>query len=678
MNATESRSWERLSICLSLLLATSFADTVASAAPPDIALKAQQLLRSHCHVCHGQDGADEGGFNHVLSRDRMVATERIVPGKPDESPLFTQVKAGRMPKDGELLAKAEQQILRDWITAGAPDFDPPQVARSFLGPEYVYSQMQADLTGMPAVFRHFVRYFSIAHLYNAGVSEDELASYRHGLSKLVNSLSTGPHVVQPKVIDPAGTVLRIDLRDYAWDDDTWNRILEFNPYGVEYELDAATFCREQTTTGVPMLHADWFVHEAARPPLYHDILEIPETSVDAEAFVRIDVAEDIHEGRVARAGFNGSGVSRNNRLIERHATWFGAYWQSYDFGKNSGSANLFSHPLGPGPGQNDFQHDGGEIILSLPNGLQAYMLVDSVGNRIDEGPTNIVADPKSPNQAVINGISCMSCHNQGMIDKVDQVRNHVLKSAKAFTAEDREAVLKLYPPAKEMAELFAQDRERFRIALEATGANFGRSDPIYTLARRFEAELDLAAAAAEAGLRPQELLDTLDKAPDLARTLGPLATGLSVQREVFANAYSDLMYQFPGRTPLAAMAADFFDLPAVWQGKATETSNNANAIPVYDMNLTLETNEDGKISGTIAWPKQNNTITKFEGTVSTDLVQFTETGYASENEDVGIGAVYVGKVRGDFVRGEWTLSKEGLEAKGAFDLKLKRQLPLPE
>src|SRR5687768_9524204 len=93
MSAIEPRSWGRLKVCLSLLLATTLSATAVSAAPPEIALKAQQLLRSQCHVCHGQDGADEGGFNHVLSRDRMVATERIVPGKPDESPLFTQVKA---------------------------------------------------------------------------------------------------------------------------------------------------------------------------------------------------------------------------------------------------------------------------------------------------------------------------------------------------------------------------------------------------------------------------------------------------------------------------------------------------------------------------------------------------------------------------------------------------------
>ena len=81
----------------------------------------------------------------------------------------------------------------------------------------------------------------------------------------------------------------------------------------------------------------------------------------------VDATEDINDADVLRAGFNGSGISRNNRLIERHETPFGAYWKSYDFGSSTGRKNLFASPLGPGPGANTFRHDGGEIIFTLPN-----------------------------------------------------------------------------------------------------------------------------------------------------------------------------------------------------------------------------------------------------------------------------------------------------------------------
>jgi hypothetical protein len=114
-------------------------------------------------------------------------------------------------------------------------------------------------------------------------------------------------------------------------------------------------------------------------------LKLPSTDIELERQLRIDVAEDIRKELVQRAGFNGSGVSQNNRMLERHRTGFGAYWRSYDFASNLGRKNLFRHPLGPGEAPSLFQQDGGEIIFNLPNKLQAYMLVDARGNRIDKG-----------------------------------------------------------------------------------------------------------------------------------------------------------------------------------------------------------------------------------------------------------------------------------------------------
>ena len=48
--------------------------------------------------------------------------------------------------------------------------------------------------------------------------------------------------------------------------------------------------------------------------------------------------------------------------------------------------NIFAHPL-------DFSQDGGEIIFNLPNGLQAYLIVDREGVRIDAAPISIVSEP---------------------------------------------------------------------------------------------------------------------------------------------------------------------------------------------------------------------------------------------------------------------------------------------
>lgn len=253
--------------------------------------------------------------------------------------------------------------------------------------------------------------------------------------------------------------------------------------------------------------------------------------------------ENLRTRKVWRAGFNGSGVSQNNRLIERHESDLtnGAYWKSYDFGGNDGRKNLFAHPLGP-KGENAFEHDGGEIIFNLPNGLQAYLLVDAKGQRIDKGPPAIVSDPVQKDRAVVNGLSCMSCHVAGMIRKQDEVREHVEQNRASFTAREVETVQAIYPPAAKFDEFLKEDAARFAEAMQKSGAPVAKQDPIVQLALRFEAELNAKLAAAELGLPVDEFLKALDSSPTLGRTLGSLKVpGRTIKREVFVSTFGDIV-----------------------------------------------------------------------------------------------------------------------------------------
>ena len=67
-------------------------------------------------------------------------------------------------------------------------------------------------------------------------------------------------------------------------------------------------------------HVDWFIATASLPPLYHDILDLPETDRELEERLEVNVVENIRNApgkRVWRAGFNDSGVSNHNRVVER-------------------------------------------------------------------------------------------------------------------------------------------------------------------------------------------------------------------------------------------------------------------------------------------------------------------------------------------------------------------------
>ena len=285
-----------------------------AAADPDLARKAQLVLKNHCYRCHGHNGANEGGFNYALDTRQLLNRRKVIPGDPGKSRLYKRLVSddNPMPPEEEKSrpTKDDISLVKKWIEAGAPDSQPAEAKRGFLSNAEMVKRIAADLEGVAERDRRFTRYFTLAHLYNAGLSGDEMQSYRHGLSKLVNSLSWGRRVVVPKVIDPAGTVFRIDLRDYQWNEKVWDAVLAVNPYGVAATTEEAKRAADLSRCPLPYVRGDWFVAAASRPPLYHEVLQLPKTEQELEKLLRVDVAEDIRSERVARAGFNSSGVSR--------------------------------------------------------------------------------------------------------------------------------------------------------------------------------------------------------------------------------------------------------------------------------------------------------------------------------------------------------------------------------
>jgi len=543
------------SICGFLTLAVFLFSPIKANAQNEISKRAKAVLEKHCVACHNGDYG-ENGFSFVLQQPRLVAKKYVTPGNLKDSPLYQRISKEEMPPGDvkQRPSKEDVVIIREWIEAGAPDFNPPVPEREIVTPSKMLELMLADLNTFNPRDQKFIRYYTLTHLSNAGFSDEELQNYRNALSKLINSLSWGRDIVVPKAIknDPTKSILRINLNDYDWDEKTWESIVAANPYGVVYATEVARKCSQQVGCNLPYVRGDWFVHAAARPPLYHTILKLPKTDKELETQLRIDVAENIRKELVRRAGFNGSGVSQNNRLLEWHRTGYGAYWKSYDFAGKVDRKNLFQHPLGPGDAKELFQHDGGEIIFSLPNKLQAYMLIDGKGQRIDRGPLNVVSDPKQKDRTVVNGISCMSCHAQGMLNKVDQVREAALKAKNSYTVNELTTILRLYPEKKEFddklsesAKLFKEAVEKtfFREAVENSGTKLSTTEPIFVLSRRFEDEVDLKLAAAELGVHPDDFLKGLGKAPAaINRAFSTLRLdGGTVQRDVLVTAFGELI-----------------------------------------------------------------------------------------------------------------------------------------
>ena len=418
-------------ICL-LMFVSSYQSVDAQ---ENLAQQAYAIFEQSCLNCHGEHGAFTEQI--IIEHTALIETGAVVPGKPIESELYKRLlvkdPAKRMPLGQPQLPPAAILTIGNWIQRGAPDWQMPERDTAFITPKAMLDTIEEHVNSLAPFDRAFARYFTMTHLYNAGDSTETLRAYQRALSKLVNSLSWGRKVINPRSIDPKETIFYIDLRNYEWEIGTnrWTLIEAEYPYEIEFNAPTQTALREKLMNlreamdcEVPLVHVDWFLATASLPPLYHDILGLPETDRALEARLEVNVVENIRNAaglRVWRAGFNDSAVSNHNRVVERHISRYGAYWKSYDFEGSVGTQNIFTHPL-------SFEHDGGEIIFNLPNGLQAYYLADAGGRRLDEAPIDIVANPAASDPTVRNGLSCIGCHTEGMKDFEDQVRGVVQKN----------------------------------------------------------------------------------------------------------------------------------------------------------------------------------------------------------------------------------------------------------
>ena len=493
----------------------------AAQAQENLAQEAYTLFQQNCLLCHGEHGSFTEDL--IIDYTALIENGTVIPGDPNASEFYKRLiedtpEKPRMPWGSPALSDSALETIRQWIAVGAPNWE-VQYDVNFITMDAMLNTIQAHLETLLAFDRPSARYFTLTHLYNAAESPEALDAYKIALSKLVNSLSWGFQVINPTPIDLQETIFYIDLRHYEWDirNEAWTQIEREYPYSINFDPETQAGLHEKLTNlrtemdcEVPFVHADWFLANASLPPLYHDILDLPETDRELEQQLEVNVTRNIDTApgvRVWRAGFNDSGVSNNNRVVERHTSRYGAYWKSYDFAGSVGQQNIFTHPL-------TFRHDGGEVVFNLPNGLQAYYISDASGNRIDEAPTTIVSNPAASNPAVRNGLSCMGCHTGGMKTFEDEVRAVILKSP---DGPAKTQGLRLYVEQPVMDGRVEVDTKRYRVALEKTGGVFGGIEPVHRFYEAFQNPVDAAHAAASVGLETEMFLEKIRENLSLQR-----------------------------------------------------------------------------------------------------------------------------------------------------------------
>ena len=492
-----------------------------------LAAKAQKILVENCYQnCHDKN---DGTFDATKYQTLFAPFEgdkvAVKRGNPDESEIIRQITGARpaMPKGGYQKQKGVPlpdnmvQTLREWITAGAPEWAKENVKteRKPISEKRVLDAIISDLETVPADERRFRRYYSLVNLWNnPQVKADDLEIYRLALSKLLNSLSWERDIVVPVACGPENMLLRINLKDYFRKNgplETWKHILAAYPYGFKVNglEDETEKIQDLSEAALPYVRADWFVTYASVPPLYNDILNLPDTAEKLERLLGVNAAQDVADYRVIRGGLGRlkkSGVSVSNRAVQRHSTAYGAYYKSFDFKDDNGEGkNIYASPLHMNP-------DGGEFIFNLPNGLQAYLITQTVRDNngreigqksIPTAPESVVSIQNKKPPTVINGVSCMNCHFAGIKKFDDEVRDHINGLTLADADFDLRVAKRLYPGKEALMEKLDSDERVFLAALEKTDnpkAMGETTEPIGVASDHYFEAMTTEEAASEAGL----------------------------------------------------------------------------------------------------------------------------------------------------------------------------------
>ncbi len=492
-------------------------DGVTTAPAKGMAKKVLAIFETSCASCHSADRSD-GGIGDILDLENLILTDQVTPGSPKRSPVFTSMKDGKMPPDGKV-SSDDLALVEKWILGGALT-GTTATTRTFVGEASMQKACAEDLLSVAESSRKTTRYLSLVHLYDASVSDKTIATAVQGVAKLLNSLSLADKVKAVDTFNSEKTLIRIDLGDFGWDEATWSKLSKPYPYLiVPKDSKALGVMQEETGSQVPVIRADWFLGTASRPPLYYQMMGSGTSLSEFEKNLNLTLDEDIAGQKVIRAGFNNSTVSTENRVIERHETGNGPLWRSYEFGTSENTQNVLKNPLGPtvGSGGKDqrsrdgpkgiiipgvdsgalgdnhaFNTDGGEFIYSLPNGMLGFYIIGQTKNRIDEAP---VAEGEEP---IIAGMSCMSCHSRGVIEKDDMVR--AAAAGDAELSDSLAAINAIYPESKAFNKQVADDSESYEKTLVEAGVNPKAKDPVYRIAKPYNLDVSKEQAAAELGV----------------------------------------------------------------------------------------------------------------------------------------------------------------------------------
>jgi hypothetical protein len=412
-----------------------------------------------------------------------------------------------------------------------------------------YKAAQAFLLTKPEEDRPYIKFLAYSEIpepykievSGAGVPSAFTLELKVAVSKVVpfwvHSLSAKNIIAQPIRVPNAPEMFWIDIRNYAWTTESWEKVSQADPYyrepWITYEMSEEEYTNYQLFRklyGNFIIKAVWFIvhtsdtmkqQDLDQEPLYYELLYssigIPKTVEEFRAAWGIEKKDEekaqkfnLIAGKLVDQG--DSGVARHNRILARIRTLFGSFNETSDVKNNVGPRDFLEN-LEP----NRLAHsarDATEIISHNPVGLQVYFLADKAGKRVEFADPAVAWDRSNREDIrVKTARSCVLCHAIGLNPAIDGMAKLLLGRDVELLTYDKDIQIEIEAfYTTDYGKLIQADNEIFAGAVKKINELQPQQNAYLfrKVVSWYEGYLDVEQCAREAGLELEEFKKNLE------------------------------------------------------------------------------------------------------------------------------------------------------------------------
>ena len=410
-----------------------------------------------------------------------------------------------------------------------------------------------DLAQYPSEERYNFVYFTFYHIDDPEL----LKKYYLELAFWVHSLSSEGFIKPPKPVDGSTTLFKVDIRDYGWTQEAWEKVSIRESYIREPWIDHATYDAIRLDSGNNVIRGDWFLTHTSSPVkqldigdkeilyetlLYAQLGRSPKNIQEFYDYWGYDIKKletKLHKVEQILVPHGKSGVARSNRIFARVPTELGYLYSSSDFLNSTKEKNVIEnlypdimlHP----------NRDAGEHIGTNKIGLQHYLITNEKDENVWVANERVAFDRTDTRDiTVMAGKSCVICHSQGINIPYNGLLGLLEKKVSLRYADKQfkiSADRTYFGPLSRIYDdpqretLMEKDRQNFNDAVKDVNGLDGSTNARYfkEVLDWYEDDITLEQAAKECGVTVEEFQDKVLRT--ISGRLGELANGGTVSRE---------------------------------------------------------------------------------------------------------------------------------------------------